>query len=78
MLVKVYFDDTTTVSAELANTVEFEVDYTEPSNRGDTATKTFKKATIETGAIISVPLFVEIGEKVKIDTRSGEYMERVK
>lgn len=78
MRVKVSFDDTTAVDAEPPNIVEFDIIYTEPGIRGDTATKTLKKATIETGAIINVPLFVEIVEKVKIDTRSGEYMERVK
>lgn len=78
MNVKVSFDDVTPVYAEPPNTVEFEITYTEPGIRGDTATKALKKATIETGAIISVPLFVEIGERVKIDARTGEYMERVK
>lgn len=78
MIVKISFDDTTPVYAEPPNTVELEVTYTEPGIRGDTATKTFKKATLETGAIISVPLFIEIGEKIKVDTRNGEYMERVK
>jgi elongation factor P len=78
MNVKISFDDTTPVYAEPPNTVELEITYTEPGIKGDTATKTLKKATMETGAIVSVPLFVEIGEKIKIDTRNGEYMERVK
>jgi elongation factor P len=46
--------------------------------RGDTATNTLKPATLETGAQIMIPLFCDIGDKVKIDTRTGEYMERVK
>ncbi len=58
--------------------VELEVTYTEPGVKGDTATKTLKFATLETGAEIKVPLFVNIGEKIKIDTRTGEYVERVK
>jgi elongation factor P len=58
--------------------VVLEVTYSEPGVRGDTATNTLKPATVETGATVMVPLFVETGEKIKIDTRSGEYVERVK
>ena len=57
--------------------VELEVTYTEPGIKGSTATGTTKPATVETGAIFQVPLFVEIGNKIRIDTRTGEYMERV-
>ncbi len=57
--------------------VELEVTYTEPGFKGNTSTGTLKPATLETGYIVNVPLFVEIGDKVRIDTRSGEYMERV-
>jgi elongation factor P len=56
----------------------FEITYTEPGIKGDTATNTMKPATIETGAEIKVPLFIETGEKVKVDTRTGEYLERAK
>ena len=57
--------------------VELEVTYTEPGIKGSTATGTTKPATVETGATFQVPLFVEIGNKIRIDTRTGEYMERV-
>ena len=50
---------------------------TEPGFKGDTATGASKPAIVETGAQVSVPLFVEIGEKIKIDTRTGEYLSRV-
>ena len=56
--------------------VELEVTYTEPGIKGSTATGTTKPATVETGATFQVPLFVEIGNKIRIDTRTGEYMER--
>ena len=57
--------------------VELEVTETEPGFKGDTATGASKPATVETGATVSVPLFVEIGDKIKIDTRTGEYLSRV-
>ena len=57
--------------------VELEIIETEPGFKGDTATGATKPATVETGAIVQVPLFIEIGEKIKIDTRTGEYLSRV-
>ena len=57
--------------------VELEVTYTEPGIKGATATGSTKPATVETGASFQVPLFVEIGDKIRIDTRTGEYMERI-
>ena len=57
--------------------VELEVTETEPGFKGDTATGASKGATLETGAEIRVPLFIEIGDVLKIDTRTGEYIERV-
>ena len=57
--------------------VELEVTETEPGFKGDTATGANKPATVETGATVNVPLFVEIGDKIKIDTRTGEYLSRV-
>lgn len=78
MIVKVSFEEDTALQAEAPNSVELEVTYTEPGVKGDTATNTLKQATLETGAIINVPLFVNTGEILKIDTRTGEYMERVK
>lgn len=57
--------------------VELEITDTEPGFKGDTATGATKPATVETGALVYVPLFVEQGEKIKIDTRTGEYLSRV-
>ncbi len=57
--------------------VELEVTETEPGVKGNTATGATKPATVETGATVMVPLFVNIGDKLKIDTRSGEYLSRV-
>ena len=76
--IKVYFDGEEPVSAELPVSVEMEVTYTEPGMKGDTATRTLKTATIETGAQVKVPLFIIIGDRIKIDTRTGEYIERCK
>ncbi|MFZ7133842.1 MAG: elongation factor P [Eubacteriales bacterium] len=59
------------------NFVELEIIETDPGFKGDTATGANKPATVETGAIITVPLFVEQGDVIRIDTRTGEYMERV-
>ena len=56
--------------------VELEVTDTEPGVRGDTATNVTKPATLGTGAVIKVPIFINQGEKIRIDTRTGEYMER--
>ncbi|MBL4754887.1 MAG: elongation factor P [Flavobacteriales bacterium] len=66
------------LSCDMPQFVELEITYTEPGVKGDTATNTFKPATMETGAIVKVPLFIGEGEKIKIDTKTGEYMERVK
>ena len=62
---------------EPPNFVELEVTQTDPGFKGDTATNATKPATLETGAEIRVPLFIDIGEMIRIDTRTGEYMERV-
>lgn len=64
-------------SVEPPNFVELEVTETEPGLRGDTATNVLKPATVETGASFMVPLFINTGDKIKIDTRTGEYMSRV-
>ena len=58
--------------------IVLEITYTEPGVKGDTATNTLKPATVETGAEVRVPLFINEGDKVKIDTRTGDYIERVK
>jgi elongation factor P len=66
------------LGCELPQFVEMVVTYTEPGLKGDTATNTLKPATIETGASVQVPLFINNDEKIKIDTRTGQYVERVK
>lgn len=77
-LIKVYFDGDEPVFAELPVSVELEVTYTEPGMRGDTATRTLKAATLESGAQIKVPLFINIGDRIKVDTRTLDYIERVR
>ncbi len=69
---------TNPITAEAPAHVVMEVTYTEPGVQGDTATRTLKPATLETGAEIKVPLFVNTGDKIKIKTSTGEYVERVK
>jgi elongation factor P len=64
------------VGAELPTTVELEVTDTEPGLRGDRVSGALKPATLETGAVVQVPLFVEPGERIRVDTRSGEYISR--
>lgn len=63
-------------SVEPPNFVELEIIASEPGVKGDTATNTLKPATVETGAVVNVPLFVNVGDRIRIDTRTGEYMER--
>ncbi|MCI2058178.1 MAG: elongation factor P [Oscillibacter sp.] len=63
---------------ELPNFMDLEVSETEPGLRGDTATNVMKPATLETGAEIKVPLFINVGDKITIDTRTGEYLSRCK
>ncbi len=66
------------ILCEMPAYVVLEITYTEPGERGNTATNTFKDATVETNATIKVPLFINTGDKVKVDTRTGNYSERVK
>ena len=63
-------------SVEAPNFVTLEVTQTEPGFKGDTASNTYKPATLETGYEIQVPLCINIGDKIRVDTRTGEYMER--
>lgn len=63
---------------EVSNFVELAITETEPGFKGDTATNVTKLAIVETGAEVKVPLFIEIGDSIRIDTRTGEYLERVK
>ncbi|MDR1725700.1 MAG: elongation factor P [Bacteroidales bacterium] len=74
----IHADTETPLSCELPPFVEMEITYSEPGAKGNTATNAMKEATIETGAIIKVPLFIEQGERIKVDTRTGEYAERIK
>jgi len=76
--VVVHADTETVLSVDLPQSVVMEVTYTEPGLRGDTATNTLKPATIETGSTIMVPLFVNTGDKIRIDTSSRTYIERAK
>ena len=65
-------------TVEVPNFMDLEVTETEPGVRGDTATNVTKSATLETGAVVQVPIFINEGEKIQIDTRTGEYMGRSK
>ncbi|MDR1808882.1 MAG: elongation factor P [Prevotella sp.] len=76
--VQVHADSETVLTAELPQTVILEVTYTEPGLKGDTATNTTKPAKVETGAEVRVPLFINEGEKIKINTKDGSYVERVR
>lgn len=77
MVIDVLMHGERTIGVELPNFVELEILETEPGVKGDTATGGTKGAKLETGAYVQVPLFIEEGEVIKIDTRSGEYIERV-
>lgn len=66
------------LSVDMPASIILEVTYAEPGVKGNTATNATKSATVETGATVNVPLFINEGDKIKIDTASGSYMERVK
>ena len=66
------------IGAELPEKIVVKITYCEPGLRGDTATRALKQATIETGTTVNVPLFVNDGELIRINTKTGEYVERVK
>jgi len=66
------------MSVELPDKIVLQVTYSEPGVKGDTATRTLKPATVETGATVNVPLFVNEGELIRVNTKTGEYVERVK
>ena len=78
MEVKIAFEGEEAILAEPPTFVELKITYAEPGVKGDTATNTLKPATLETGATVNIPLFVNEGEIVKVDTRTGAYVERVK
>jgi elongation factor P len=75
---QVSLHDGVPIAVDLAASMVLTITKTDPGVKGDTRTGAYKPATLETGLVVQVPLFVEEGEKVKIDTRSGEYIERVK
>ena len=77
-VVEMLVDGETIVAVELPNFVELEVVSAEPGVRGDTATNATKAATVETGATINVPLFVNPGNRIRVDTRTGQYVERAR
>jgi len=76
--VTVFFHGETPIGIELPNFVNLTIVSTEPGVRGDTVSGATKRAILETGGAVQVPLFVEQGQKVKVDTRTGQYVERVK
>ncbi|OVZ63760.1 elongation factor P [Pigmentiphaga sp. NML080357] len=78
MPVEVVFYEGRAISVEMPTIVVREITYTEPAVRGDTSGKVMKPAKINTGYELPVPLFCEIGDKIEIDTRTGEYRSRVK
>ena len=68
----------TPMSIELPDKIVLKVTYSEPGMKGDTATRTLKPAKVETGATVMVPLFVNEGELIRVNTKNGDYVERVK
>lgn len=75
---QISFEENTPLSVELPSHVVLRITYTEPGFKGDSANNVLKPATLETGASISIPTFVNDGELIRIDTRTSEYIERVK
>ena len=73
-----HVDTETALTCELPPFVILKIVYTEPGVKGNTATNTLKDSTVETGAIVKVPLFIAEGETIRVDTRTGDYSERVK
>ena len=71
-------DTETALSCDMPAYVTLEVTYTEPGEKGNTATNAMKEATVETGALVKVPLFINTGDRIKVDTRTYQYSERAK
>jgi elongation factor P len=78
VMVQVNTETDLPLSVDMPASIVLEVTYTEPGLKGNTATNAHKPATVETGATVNVPLFINEGDKIKIDSASGNYMERVK
>lgn len=77
MMVQIAYWNGQVIGVDLPNTVELKVVETEPGFKGDTATGTYKPAKLETGYVVQVPLFINTGDVIKVDTRTGEYLSRV-
>lgn len=78
MLVEITFQETTPISIQLPKTLEFEIAECDPEIKGGTATASYKKAKLTNGLMVEVPQFVKIGDRVRINTETDEYLERVK
>ena len=78
VMVSINGDTDMPMAVELPDKIVLRVTYSEPGMRGDTATKTLKPAEVETGATVNVPLFVNEGELIRVNSKTGEYIERVK
>ncbi len=78
VIIQINTEDGLPLSVELPSSVILEVTHTEPGIRGNTATNATKPATLETGAVVNVPLFINEGDKIKVDTEKGAYLERAK
>lgn len=78
MNVIIAFESEEPIMAQTPSHVELEITYSEPAVKGDTSTNAMKYATVETGVEIKVPLFINQGDKIRVDTRTSEYIERVK
>lgn len=74
--VQILYFEGNPISVELPKSLIFEVSYTEPGFKGNTVTNSYKEATLENGTIVKVPTFIKIGDKVKVDTYSGEYISK--
>lgn len=78
VMVQINTETESPLSVDMPASIVLEVTYTEPGVKGNTATNATKPATVETGAQVNVPLFINEGDKIKIDTASGSYIERIK
>ncbi len=78
MNIEVVIYDGRPISVEIPQTVVREIEYTEPAVRGDTSGKVLKPARLKTGFVVQVPLFCATGDRIEIDTRTGEYRSRMK
>ncbi len=77
-IIKVYLHEDKPIITELPNFINFKIVKCEPGLKGDTVSNVTKPATLETGAVVQVPLFIEEGEVIRVDIRTGQYLERAK